>query len=153
MVTPKMCLILQIRPEYPGDSLLATTSQGSPDKDLGTGGRKVGLLVPAATESGLSLYEQGVFHSSSPDGDAVLKEASATQVWLLRLGHWFRSYYSSHPSKIFGSAFIMSNSTSQGTWVRHQYGQFNPEEYTPLSTMRSYCILRREGKQDMFIYN
>lgn len=54
MVTPKMCLILQIRPEYPGDSLLATTSQGGPDKDLGTGWRKVGLLVPAATESGLS---------------------------------------------------------------------------------------------------
>lgn len=49
MVTPKMCLILQIRPEYPGNSLLATTSQGSPDKDLGTGWRKVGILVPAAT--------------------------------------------------------------------------------------------------------
>lgn len=75
---------------------------------------------------GASLYEQGVLHSSSPDGDVVLKEASVTQVWLLRLGHWFRGYYSSYPSKIFGATFIISNPTSQGTWVRHQYGQFNP---------------------------
>lgn len=75
---------------------------------------------------GASLYEQGVLHSSSPDGDVVLKEASVTQVWLLRLGHWFRGYYSSHPSKIFGATFIISNPTSQSTWVRHQYGQFNP---------------------------
>lgn len=55
----KMCLILQIRPEYSGDSVLATTSQGCPDKDLGTSWRKVGLLVPAATESGLSGQGHG----------------------------------------------------------------------------------------------